>query len=45
VALSLFQAVLGDGSSFITGDVGDVTGPAEQNGNLPCYDVGGIAGS
>jgi len=41
----LFQAVLEDGSSFATGDVGDTNGKASLSGFQPCIDVGGVSGS
>ena len=43
--LNLFQAVLEDGSSMISGDVGNEDGTQLANGNLPCINVGGVAGT
>ncbi len=42
--LNAFQAALEDGSSMITGLVGNDSGTAQPNGNLPCINVGGVAG-
>jgi hypothetical protein len=42
----LFQAVLVDGSSMISGNVGDLDAETDlPNGLDPCYDVGGAAGT
>ena len=41
----VFQAVLEDGSSMITGTVGDKTLAALPSSNKPCVDVGGVAGT
>jgi hypothetical protein len=43
--LNPFQAVLQDGSSMITLLVGNDNGTAQANGNLPCINVGGVAGT
>jgi hypothetical protein len=41
----LFQAILEDGTSMVTGDVGDATSPtALASGLHPCADVGGVSG-
>ena len=42
---AVFQAALTNGSSMISGVVGDVNGSAASNGNIPCIDVGGVAGT
>ena len=39
------QALLQDGSSMITGQVGMETGNAAPSGNFPCINVGGVAGT
>ncbi len=39
------QAVLEDGSSMVTGLVGNDNGTAQANSNLPCINVGGVAGN
>lgn len=39
------QATLQDGSSMLTGQIGMETGTQEQNGNYPCVDLGGVAGT
>ena len=42
---NLFQAILTDGTSMVTGDVGDVSSPtALPSGLFPCADLGGVAG-
>jgi hypothetical protein len=41
---NVFQAVLKDGSSMISGVVGDINGPTQGSGNTTCIDVGGVAG-
>jgi hypothetical protein len=43
--LNQFQAVLENGSSMISGNVGNEDGQQLANGNLPCINVGGVAGS
>ena len=43
--LNLFQAALEDGSSMITGYVGNENGTQLTNGNFPCINVGGVAGT
>jgi hypothetical protein len=43
--LNLFQAVLEDGSSMITGDVGNEDAKVLPSGNLPCVNVGGVGGT
>ena len=39
------QALLQDGSSMITAQVGMETGNAAPSGNFPCINVGGVAGT
>jgi hypothetical protein len=39
------QALLQDGSSMLTGQLGIWTGPASPSGNSPCITVGGLAGT
>jgi hypothetical protein len=43
--LNPVQAVLEDGSSMITGLVGNENRKPEPNSNLPCTNVGGVGGS
>jgi hypothetical protein len=40
-----FQAVLNNGSSMISGLVGSWNGTTQASGNVPCIDVGGVAGT
>lgn len=40
-----FQAVLDDGSSMMTGQIGNWNGTALSNGNVPCVNAGGVAGT
>ena len=42
---AVFQAMLGNGSSMVSGVVGDNNGSVQSNGDIPCIDVGGIAGT
>ncbi len=43
--LNPVQAVLEDGTSFLTAMVGNDDGPTQANQNIPCINVGGAAGS
>ena len=43
--LNPFQAALEDGSSMITGLVGNDNGTQQPSGNYPCINVGGAAGT
>ena len=42
---NVFQAVLMDGSSMVSGLVGNYDGTQQPSGNLPCINVGGVAGT
>ena len=41
----VFQAVVLDGSSMVSGFVGSANGNTQPSGNAPCVNVGGVAGT